>query len=252
MRRIMLIVLITVTALCAGCNIPTNSTPELTSATKTPIPTSVGPIGPFDAEWEFVDSPVISTENLQIAIYAIGLDSQNTIVLYSVTGLDAADFLKSEANIQIRDNSGKTIEFLSITPIAHHDQIHFGVMRFEPRPQDSSELFLKFDQDSDEANINEVPIVRFREPPENPSTYNSRTYLLSIGETLEQSNYKIEFTGWIAPPSSVLTATQDLSESSTVRRKATLLLDDMGTNTIYYIYVKFDSNWNATGTLINK
>ena len=169
-----------------------------------------------------------------------------------MVGLDAPNFSEFEANIQIRDQSGKTIELLSITPLTHHDQIHFGVMRFEPRSQDSSELFLKFDQDSDETNINEVPIARFRDPPENPSTYNSRTYLLNIGETLEQSDYQIEFTGWIAPPSAVLTATQDLSESSTVRRKATLLLDDMGTNTIYYIFVKFDSNWNATGILINK
>jgi hypothetical protein len=216
------------------------------------MPTSVGPVDPFEAEWEFEDSPVISTENLQIAVYAIGLDSQNTIVLYSVAGPDSVDFSKSEANIQIRDNSGKTIELLSITPLAHHDQIHFGVMRFEPRPQDASELFLQFDQDSDGTNIYEVPIARIREPPENPATYNSRTYLLSIGETLEQSDYKIEFTGWIAPPSSVLTATQDLPESSTVRRKATLLLENMGKNTIYYIFVKFDSNWNATGTIINQ
>ena len=252
MLRTILFLIFSVSVLCAGCNHPTSPTPELISATKTPIPTNVGPVGPFEAEWEFVDSPVISSENLQIAVYAIGLDSLNTIVLYSVEGLDASNFSKFEANIQIRDNSGKIIELLSITPLAHHDQIHFGVMRFEPRPQDSSELFLRFDQDSDETKINEVPIARFREPPENPSTYNSRTYLLSVAETLEQSNYKIEFTGWIAPPSSVLTAIQDLSESSTVRRKATLLLDDMGTNTIYYIYVKFDSNWNATGTLINR
>ena len=251
MRRIMLIVLITITTLCAGCNIPFNSTPEHINATKTPIPTCVDPVGPFEAEWEFVDSPVISTENLQIAVYAIGLDSQNTIVLYSMAGLDAADFSKSEANIQIRDNSDKTIELLSITPIAHYDQIHFGVMRFEPRHQDASELFLIFDQDTDETNINEVPIARLSEPPENLASYNSRTYLLSIGETIEQSDYKIEFAGWIAPPSFVLTATQELSENSTVRRKATLLLENIGENTIYYIFVKFNSNWNATGAIIN-
>ena len=251
MRSIKTMFSLVVLTLCVGCSIPSSSTPEPMNVTQTSKPESVGPVGPFEAEWEFVDMPVLATDNLHIAVYAIGLDGQNTIVIYSATGSEAINFPESSTAIQIRDNSGSIVELISTTPLAYLDQIYFGIMRFEPRPIGASELYLQLNQDSDEAGILDVLIARLSEQPENPSTYNIRTCLLNTGETLEQNEYHIMFTGWIAPPSSVK-ITPNSSESSIARRKATLQLENIDENLIYYLFIQFHSNWEATGTIIKK
>jgi hypothetical protein len=69
------------------------------------------------------------------------------------------------------------------------DTIEFGFLKFSPRPMGASELFLQMNLGK--TDFIDYPVAQFVNPPEDPSVYSIRTYLLGTNQVFEQNGLRI-------------------------------------------------------------
>lgn len=264
-----------IVVICTGCLTTSPKTPDATRVTSTP------PIilRPLLSRWEMVDLPILSTDDYSIVIYAIRLTGQDTIILYSITGAGSDKFSSPSTSVQLRDNVGRISNEVSAETLAKFNTIKFGLLKFSSRPMGAGELFLQVSQNISNTNTIDIPIAQFVNPPEDPSVYNIRTYLLGTNQTVEQNGFHVSFVGWVSPPHTKLSVTPsfensteipisdegvieslatptpivplatDLPQGITVTNDATLEVEG-NSGKIYYIYVKFLSNGEITSVLL--
>lgn len=277
MRKISFLCLIIIIVLCTGCSTISQKSPEAITITPTP-PIILRPLMSL-WEWETVDLPTLSTENYSITIFAMRLTGQDTIILCSITGAEGDKFAGLSTTVQLRDNSGRISNVVSLGTIAVFDSIELGFLKFTPRPISSNELVFRISQNTSDTGFIDLPIAKFVNPPEDPSVYNIRTYLLSTDQIFEQNGFRISFYGWVAPSSAKLPVTPsvenltntpgaaegetenlvtptpivplatNLPEGITVSNAATLQIEDNNGKTVY-VYMQLLSDGEIIGVLI--
>lgn len=264
---------------CTGCTALFQRTPEL--ITVTPTPPIV--LRPLLSRWEMMDLPSFSTKEYSIVIYAMRLTGQDTVLLYSKTALVNDGLVDLTEVVQLGNNVDKISNLVLQGTFGKFDAVEFGFLKFSPRPIGASELFLQINLDPSKTEIIDLPLAQFANPPEDPSIFNIRTYLLGTDQIVEQNGLRITFVGWIAPPSDlkisvapsskeptnapgrnegeigkqatstpfVITplATSLPGEGATVDNEATLKIED-NTEQVRYVYMQFLSNGEIVGTII--
>jgi hypothetical protein len=259
---------------CAGCSTTAQKTPETISATPTQPIMLGGPV----TQWELVDLPILTTEDYSLAVYALRLTGQDTIILCSITGAGSDKFAELSAIVHLQDNAGRISSIVSAGTFATLDATEFGFLKFSPRPVGASELILQVSQGT---GFVDLPIAFFASPPEDISVYHIRTYLLGSNQVVEQNGFRLTFRSWSAPaPGNVtLTPVVELPASTstsgeaeagalstatpyhpqpiipregvTVTNEATLQIED-DNGDIYYLYMQFLSDGEVIGELFKK
>lgn len=154
---------------------------------------------PLRSLWEMADQPTLSSEDYNLTVCAMRLTGQDTVLLYSITGAEPGNLEDLRKNVQLLDNSGNISDVISAGTLATIGNIEFGYLKFSPRTKGARELFLHIVQGSSKTGFADIPLAQFVNPPEDPSFYNIRTYLLGTGQIVEQGNLSLSFVGWTAP-----------------------------------------------------
>ena len=182
--------------------------------------------------------------------------------------------------MQLRDEADRKSGLVSKGKFGVLEKIEFGFLKFSPRPIGASELFLQMNRGKTE--IIDLPVAQNVNPPEDPSVFSIRTYLLGTNQVFEQNGMRISFIGWFAPPSTKIPITTsaekiiitpgaddvetrkqatstpfiitpldtNLPKGVTVTDQATLQIEDKS-GQLKYVYVQFLSDGEVIGTLID-
>jgi len=225
---------------------------------------------PLLTQWQIVDQPIFLTREYSLAIYALRLTGQDTVLLYSITGIGTDQFTGPGTTVQLKDNAGKVSDIIASGTLARHDSIEFGYLKFSPRPVDSKELILQVNQGTKPEDMLEIPVARLVNAPENSSAYQIRTYLLGTNKVFNQDNFRISFASWAAPSSvlsSIITPSAqipaypppvDKNEADTLPTPTAIISGAINAATIkiegeydeaLYLYVWFLTNGQITGEL---
>jgi len=220
-------------------------------------------------KWETVDQPILSTGEFSLAIYALRLTGQDTVLLYSITGIGADQFTGPGKIIQMKDNADNVLGLIASGSLARLDSIEFGYLKFSPRQVDSIELFLQVNQGTKSEDMMEIPVARLVNAPEDPSVYQTRTYLLGTDKVTDQDNFRISFVSWAAPSYVQSTITPSVQISaypppvgeigtealptptaifSRAMNAATLKIEGKNDEAVY-LYVEFFANETIIGEL---
>ncbi len=149
----------------------------------------------------------------------------------------------------MRDNLGD-VKLISKNSLVSLGKIDFWVMKFDTRRIGASELSLLIGPSDSEMYYYNGTVAKFVEPPEDPTVFSARTYMIGTTQTFEQDAYRISFEGWIPPPLSAASPTLDISKGTTVTDKVTLRLENTLSGKISYLYIQFLSNGDTKGVLI--
>lgn len=253
---------------CAGCS----STYQNTADVITSTPTTAITLGPLVAQWELASLPTLATDHTSLVIYAIRITSQDTIILVAISSSGTDKLASLSAGMQLQDESGSVSPVISSGILATLDTLELGYVRFAPRPFGASALALQISQNTGDPL--ELPIARFSDPPEDPSIYTVRTYLLGADQAFEQNGFRLSFTGWVAPtfddvtipaseqpgsptgdagtlatPTPYLPQPINPVEGITVTNEATLQIE-AGSGESAILYVQFLSDGEVVGVLL--
>ena len=226
---------------CVGCAAPTDMLEEETLQYQK-IPTE--PEQSFYMHWTMAKQPIIPGDDFVLNVYATILSGNETIIIYSITGFDLA-----KLNVILRDDKERTAELESADTFMEIDDVSFGTMKFGSRPIGSSELYLAVGENGDEENP-ETNIAIFNYPPEPQHLHSGRTYSGSSSGDFEMDNLIVSFAGWFDPPIPFENYVRDLPEGVSVKKKATLLIEDKEKDEVIYLYLQFLSNGEIRGTKV--
>ena len=171
---------------------------NLTQSTNTPY---VGPapklnLGkPETAFWELADDSTLQVGSSSIAIQAIYLNGQETILFFTLSGIGFDEFTPG-VPIQITDQEGYSSKLLKVVPFGKVGNLSAGMMVFEPRRVGGQKLTLQWTTKNVSSQA-ETLIASFTK--EAYRDYSYRTYFSAQDRPIEQNGYRISIR-WALNP----------------------------------------------------
>jgi hypothetical protein len=177
-----------------GC--AASPTQPLTTENVVQITAPEGYTKPLIASWDLGDSTIMTKGNVSLAILGARLSASNTIIFYSLVGMDTAQFIK-ENSIEIIDNNGHAVELMSVVPLSENEKFNLGLMSFGARPIGASELLLQIRDLKGEAKSQQLLLCKFIGSPSEDRS--DLTYSIRRDGGVEQANYRVEMNLWLTP-----------------------------------------------------
>lgn len=222
---------------------------------------------PLTASWRLVDESLFQQDSSSVAIQAIFLNDQETILFFTLSGMGFEEFVPG-IQVQITDEVGHSSKLLKVVPLREVGNLSVGIMVFEPRWVGTQKLFLLW------------PNINLGEPTKNLVAIFSgdaskedvvdRTFYASHDSLVEQGNYQISIS-WgfqhildenivpqkIGSPEAPISGIQQTSTPSpyqpiigldsgvSVMQECSLVIDDLEQNQKNIINVQLLNNANA-------
>jgi hypothetical protein len=180
--------------IAVGCAASPNQ--PLTTANVVQITAPEGYTRPLIASWDLGDSSIMTKDNVSLAILGARLSASDTIIFYSLVGMDTAQFIK-ENSIEIIDDNGHVIELTSVVPLSGNEKFNLGLMSFGARPLGASELVLQIRDSKGEDKGQQLLICKSSGSPSEDRL--DLTYSIRRDGGVELANYRIEMNLWLSP-----------------------------------------------------
>jgi hypothetical protein len=239
---------------------------------------------PIGVGWQLGDNLLIQSKSWSLAIHALQLEAEDTILFVSLSGL-ALDELTSQYTVSMIDNAGKEYKLRDAIPLTSRDQLQVGALVLLPPTPEADELNLVIKQ-GDTAPL-QMQIAKGTGPQEWRQRSGAVTLLFRKGY-LDQSNYRISYNGAsvtgdltadslsgkgmtadellhnrataaakstsqpgatpeIAPPRQFALA---LAGGEAIAHEMSWRVQDMAKNQVYYVYVIVTEGGNIKGTIV--
>ncbi len=185
--------------------------------------------------------------NGKFIVHALMITGEKILAIISISEPEVFNIQPSNTAIQIRNNNNQVAKLIAATDLGKIENVKFLVAEFEPRPENSIELYLQFTNAATVAVTKEVEIANLLDPPE---TTASRIYLSGNNKTYQQDNLKITFLGWVAPPVAIPTDKELNPDQSEIENKASLQVEMNETKNTNYIYIMLLQNGNIKSLIL--
>jgi hypothetical protein len=171
---------------------------NLTQSTNTPYdgPAPELNLGkPETAFWKLAEDSTLQVGRSSIAIQAIYLNGQETMLFFTLSGIGFDEFTPG-IPIQVTDQEGYSSKLLKVVPFGKVGNLSAGMMVFEPRRLGGQTLTLRWTAKNGSSQAEKL-IASFTKEAYRDYAY--RTYFSAQDRPIEQNGYRISMRWALTP-----------------------------------------------------
>lgn len=176
------------------------------------------------------------------------LSSGNTLLICSNTNSLSSLYDQAGTLIQLRDNIGNAT-LLSKFKLYSINNIDFWILNFNSRNLNSTEINL-FITDNKGTIYFDGLIAKLNGSVEDQETYRLRTMKIATSQIFEKDDFRIAFYGWTPPPIPITPNPSEVPQNITINENATISIENISTQVINYLAIRFLSNGQVISDLI--